>query len=180
MSSTSRPIDARGWIFEVQDQSADTETWLPVMGVTTFTHAPGENEETADITAFEDEGQYNQDVMQRGATLTIEGQYRIDKTTKTQDAGQAYIDQDWSNRLGIDSHNAVRWRHNSQTEWVVWDATVTPGEQGGGNNDKTSWSATITKCGAASTADVVEGATLQATAKTASTTTAGTTKAAAA
>ncbi|MCA1219889.1 phage tail tube protein [Streptomyces sp. 8L] len=154
MSGTSRPIDARGWIFEVQDQSATEKTFLPVMGLTTFTHAPGENEETADITAFEDEGQYNQDVMQRGATLTIEGQYRIDKTTGEQDPGQAYIDQNWSARLGIDSHNTIRWRHKSQTTWAVWDATVTPGEQGGGTNDKTSWSATITKCGAATTAEV--------------------------
>ncbi|MEU5557364.1 hypothetical protein AB0H47_14755 [Streptomyces globisporus] len=149
-----RPIDARGWIFEVQDDDAETETWLPISGMTTFTHSPGENEETVDTTAFDSDGQYEQDVMQRGASLEIEGQYRIDKTTKAQDPGQAYVDHVWAERLGIDSRNAVRWRHNTQTAWVVWDATVTPGEQGGGTNDKTSWSATITKCGAARTAQV--------------------------
>ncbi|MFD7067138.1 phage tail tube protein [Streptomyces sp. NPDC059913] len=149
-----RPIDARGWIFEVQDADADTETWLPISGLTTFTHNPGENEETADTTAFDSDGQYEQDVMQRGASLEIEGQYRIDKTTKAQDPGQAYIDTVWAERLGIDSRNLVRWRHNTQTKWVVWDATVTPGEQGGGTNDKTSWSATVTKCGAATSAEV--------------------------
>ncbi|MFE5895892.1 phage tail tube protein [Streptomyces sp. NPDC056488] len=149
-----RPIDARGWIFEVQDLDAETETWLPISGITTFTHNPGENEETVDTTAFDSDGQYEQDVMQRGASLEVEGQYRIDKATKAQDPGQAYVDHVWAERLGIDSRNPVRWRHNTQTKWVVWDATVTPGEQGGATNDKTSWSATVTKCGAATTADV--------------------------
>ncbi|MFE4333954.1 phage tail tube protein [Streptomyces sp. NPDC056831] len=149
-----RPIDARGWIFEVQNADASPESWLPISGITTFTHNPGENEETADTTAFDSDGQYEQDVMQRGASLEVEGQYRIDKTTKAQDPGQAYIDTVWAERLGIDSRNLVRWRHNTQTKWVVWDATVTPGEQGGATNDKTSWSATVTKCGAATTAEV--------------------------
>ncbi|MFD9600199.1 hypothetical protein OG520_10935 [Streptomyces sp. NBC_00984] len=149
-----RPIDARGWIFEVQNADAEPESWLPISGITTFTHNPGENEETADTTAFDSDGQYEQDVMQRGASLEVEGQYRIDKTTKAQDPGQAYIDTVWAERLGIDSRNLVRWRHNTQTKWVVWDATVTPGEQGGATNDKTSWSATVTKCGAATTSEV--------------------------
>ncbi|MGW7431865.1 phage tail tube protein [Streptomyces sp. NPDC054861] len=149
-----RPIDARGWIFQVQNIDAEPATWLPISGITTFTHSPGENEETVDTTAFDSDGQYEQDVMQRGASLEIEGQYRIDKTTKAQDPGQAYVDHVWAERLGIDSRNLVRWRHNTQTKWVVWDATVTPGEQGGGTNDKTSWSATVTKCGAATVEDV--------------------------
>ncbi|MFI5808880.1 phage tail tube protein [Streptomyces sp. NPDC051561] len=144
-----RPIDARGWQFEVEDIDATPAKWLPISGITTFTHNPGENEETIDTTAFDSDGQYEQDVMQRGATLEIEGQYRIDKTTKAQDPGQAYIDHVWAQGLGIDSRNRVRWRHNTQVAWVVWDATVTPGEQGGGTNDKTSWSASITRCGPA-------------------------------
>ncbi|MCO6693906.1 phage tail tube protein, partial [Streptomyces sp. Vc17.3-30] len=104
-------------------------TWLPVAGLTTITHNPGENEETADTTSFDSEGFYEQDVMQRGATLSLEGQYRVDKQSRAQDAGQAYIGE-WAQRLGMDSRNLVRWRHESQTQWVVWDATVTPGEQG--------------------------------------------------
>ncbi|WP_262007658.1 phage tail tube protein [Streptomyces sp. FIT100] len=147
----SRPIDARGWLFEVEDVESEPDAWLPIAGITSFTHNPAENEETVETTAFESDGQYEQDVMQRGATLAVEGQYRIDKTTKAQDPGQAYIDHDWAQRLGIDSRNRIRWRHETQTVWVVWDATVTPGEQGGGNNDKTSWSCTVTKCGTATT-----------------------------
>ncbi|MFE4057400.1 phage tail tube protein [Streptomyces sp. NPDC059096] len=155
MAGNSRPIDARGWKFEVEDANATSETWLPIAGTTTFTHNPGENEETVETTAFESEGMYEQDVMQRGASLSIEGQYRIDKATRAQDPGQLYIDSVWTDRLGFESRNRVRWRHETQTQWVVWDATVTPGEQGGGNNDKTSWSATFTRCGPSMTAEVV-------------------------
>ncbi|RMB83647.1 phage tail tube protein [Streptomyces shenzhenensis] len=154
MAGNSRPIDARGWIFQVEDVDAPEETWLPIAGLTTFTHNPGENEETAETVAFDSEGAFEQDVMQRGATLGLEGQFRVDKTTKAQDPGQAYIDTKWANRLGIESRNMVRWRHESQTQWVMWEATVTPGEQGGGTNEKTSWSATITRCGWATAAAV--------------------------
>ncbi|WP_075662740.1 phage tail tube protein [Streptomyces acidiscabies] len=160
MAATSRPIDARGWLFEVLDATATTETWLPIAGLTSFTHNPGENEETAETVAFDSDGYYEQDVMQRGATLAVEGQYRIDKTTGKQDPGQAYVDTVWAYRLGIESRNAVRWRHKSQTTWVVWDSTVTPGEQGGETNDKTSWSATITRCGAPTAAPISGGTTL--------------------
>ncbi|MEU2393972.1 hypothetical protein [Streptomyces sp. NPDC007369] len=159
MAANSRPIDARGWLFEVQDLSAQTETWLRIAGVKSFTHNPSEGEETAETTSFESEGYAEQDVMQRGATLELEAWFRIDKTTKKQDSGQAYVDNVWSYRLGMDSHNPVRWRHQSQDTWVVWDATVTPGEQGGENNDKTSWSCTVTRSGKPTTAPVTGGQT---------------------
>ncbi|MEV7777799.1 hypothetical protein [Kitasatospora sp. NPDC088351] len=150
---TPRPIDARGWLFEVQDLKASTETWLRIGLLTSFSHSPGENEETEDTTSFDSDGFYEQDVMQRGASISLESKYAADKAGK-RDPGQAYVDEDWVSRLGADSRNPVRWRHKSQTAWVLWDATVSPGEQGGGTTEKTSWSATITRCGKPSTAAV--------------------------
>ncbi|WP_329422973.1 phage tail tube protein [Streptomyces sp. NBC_01268] len=147
MAGNSRSIDARGWIFEVEDADASTETWLPIAGLTSWSLSPGENEEVAETTAFESDGAYEEDVMQRGASITLEGQYRINKTTKARDVGQAYIDEDWAPRLGIDSHNQIRYRHETQTAWAIWDATMTPGEQSGGTNEKTSWSATFRRSG---------------------------------
>lgn len=156
MASTTRPIDARGWIFEVEDADAGTETWLPINGLNTFTYNPGENEEVAETVVFESDGQYEQDIMQRGATLSLEGQYRVDKATGlAQDPGQAYVDTVLGVAVGTDSRGSIRWRHKSQTSWVVWEATATPGEQGGGANEKTTWAATFTRCGAATTAAVV-------------------------
>lgn len=141
-----RPIDARDWIFEVQDSTAICETWLPIENLTSFTHNPGENEETADTTTFDSRGYYEQDVMQRGATVEVEGQYAIDPRTGEQMPGQAYVDHVWTPQVGIDSRNLVRWRHRSQDHWTVWESTVTPDEQGGEVNDKTSWQATFTRC----------------------------------
>ncbi|MFK0233728.1 phage tail tube protein [Streptomyces vinaceus] len=147
----TRPIDARGWRFEVQDSTADPDVWLPIAGIDTWNYNPSENEETVETTAFDSDGQFEQDVMQRGASLSVEGKYRVHKSTKARDPGQAYIDDDWVERVGFESRNQIRYRHETQTAWRVWEATVSPGEQGGGNNDKTSWSATFTRCGAATT-----------------------------
>ncbi|MFF7295309.1 phage tail tube protein [Streptomyces sp. NPDC008265] len=147
----TRPIDARGWRFEVQDSTADPDVWLPIAGIDTWSYNPAENEETTETTAFDSDGQYEQDVMQRGASLSVEGKYRVHKTTKARDPGQAYIDDDWMERVGFESRNQIRYRHETQTSWRVWEATLSPGEQGGGNNDKTSWSASFTRCGAATT-----------------------------
>ncbi|MEV0115538.1 hypothetical protein AB0H77_20220 [Streptomyces sp. NPDC050844] len=143
-----RPIDARGWVFEVLDQShAHRERWLPIENLTSWTHNASENEETAETTSFDSKGWFEQDVMQRGGQIELEGQYALDAHTGRQVEGQAYVDRYWGQRLGIDSRNLVRWRHDSQDTWVIWEATVTPDEQEGETNDKTSWSATFTQCG---------------------------------
>lgn len=147
-----RPIDARGWIFEVEDEAAPG-TFLRIGKLTSWTHNPGENEEVADTTTFDSEGHYEQDVMQRGATIELEGLYEA--TAGQQDPGQAYIDKTWAYRLGAESRGTMRYRHTSQTEWTVWECTVTPGEQGGETNAKTSWAASFTRCGAPTSVAVV-------------------------
>ncbi|MFD5873712.1 phage tail tube protein [Streptomyces sp. NPDC060322] len=146
-----RPIDARGWEFEVETATADT--FVRLGNLTSWTHNPGENEETADTTTFDSDGYYEQDVMQRGATIEVSGLYAA--TSGTRDAGQDYVDKVWTYRLGEESRGTMRYRHVSQDEWTVWECTVTPGEQGGETNAKTSWGATFTRCGAPSTAEVV-------------------------
>ncbi|WP_370420333.1 phage tail tube protein [Streptomyces sp. QH1-20] len=153
-----RPIDARGWIFEVRDEVAATETWLRIGNLNSWSRNESENEETADTTTNDSVGYYEQDIMQRGATIEVEGLYS-QVTAGTPDPGQAYIDNEWAHRLGADSRNRVRWRHTTQKVWVLWDATVTPGEQSGGHAEKTSWGAKFTRCGKPSTAPVTGGTT---------------------
>ncbi|GCD94076.1 phage tail tube protein [Embleya hyalina] len=142
---SQRPIDARGWVYQVESVP---DTWLDITHVNSFTYNPGENEETAETTWFGSDGYYEEDVMQRGASLSLEGQHATDSVTGAQDPGQAYIDNVWALGLGVASHNRFRFRHETQTSWVVWDATMSPGEKGGGNNDKSSWSVTIRRSGA--------------------------------
>lgn len=153
-----RPIDARGWIFEVRDEVATTETWLRIGNLTSWNRNESESEETADTTTFDSAGYYEQDVMQRGAVIEVEGLY-AQVTAGTPDPGQAYIDNEWTYRLGADSRGRIRWRHTTQTVWIIWEATVTPGEQSGGTNDKTSWGAKFTRCGKPTTAPVKGGTT---------------------
>ena len=143
-----RPIDARGWIFEVRDQSrAHRERWLPIENLTSWSKNDSENEETAETTSFDSAGWFEQDVMQRGGQIEIEAQYALDPRTGRQVEGQAYVEHFWGQRLGIDSRNEIRFRHDSQNSWTVWDTTVTPDSQEGETNDKTSWTASFTQCG---------------------------------
>ncbi|CAL9480021.1 phage tail tube protein [Streptomyces sp. enrichment culture] len=146
-----RPIDARGWIFEVEN--ATPNTWLTLTKLKSWTYNPSENEETADTTTNDSDGYYEQDVMQRGAKIEVSGLYAA--TSGTPDPAQDYIDKVWAYRFGAESRGRMRYRHTSQTEWTVWECTVTPGEQGGETNAKTSWGATFTRCGAPTTEAVV-------------------------
>ncbi|MEU9141988.1 hypothetical protein AB0D33_39655 [Streptomyces sp. NPDC048404] len=146
-----RPIDARGWEFEVETDTANT--FARIGNLTSWNENPGENEETADTTDFDSDGYYEQDVMQRGATIELSGQYSA--TSGTRDPGQDYVDKVWAYRFGEASRGTMRYRHVSQNEWTVWECTVTPGERGGETNAKTSWGCTFTRCGAPTTAPVV-------------------------
>lgn len=146
-----RPIDARGWEFEIETGTADT--FVRLGSLKSWTHNPGESEETADTTTNDSDGYYEQDIMQRGATIEVTGLFAA--TSGMQDPGQEYIDKTWAYRFGEESRGTLRYRHTSQTEWTVWECTVTPGEQGGETNAKTSWSAKFTRCGAPTIAEVV-------------------------
>lgn len=146
-----RPIDARGWTFEVE--TATPDAFVRIGNLLSWTENPGENEETADTTDFDSEGMYEQDIMQRGATIEVTGQYTT--TAGARDPGQEYIDKIWAYLLGEVSRGRMRYRHMSQNEWAVWECTVTPGERGGETNAKTSWAATFTRCGAPTTDAVV-------------------------
>ncbi|MDN5858082.1 MAG: hypothetical protein L0H84_05610 [Pseudonocardia sp.] len=143
-------INNRDWIFQILTAPA---TWTEIGELTEFTHNPGENEETADTTVFSDQGQYRQQIMQRGATLEITGKYGV-TTAPARDPGQALVDT-LGTKVGDESEGTIQFRHTTDTNWTEWDVTCTPGEQGGGTNEKTSWGATFTRCGAARVVAVI-------------------------
>lgn len=141
-------IPARDIICQVEDATVDT--WIAVTQLTSATKNPGENEETVDVTTFDSQGEYEQYVMQRGASMALEGFLRKDRTDGTKDPGQLRIEV-LASLKGVASEGRLRFRHPMDTEWNVWRATFSQGEQGGGTNDMTSWSATVTKSGLATT-----------------------------
>lgn len=150
---TAQKIPARDIIVQVQD-GEDPATWIQVTQLTSATRNPGENEETAETTTFDSQGEYEQYVMQRGATMELEGFLRKDSDTGVKDPGQLRIEQ-LAKLKGVESIGHLRFRHPMDVEWTKWDATFSQGEEGGGTNDMTSWAATITKSGPSTTETVV-------------------------
>lgn len=145
-----KKIAARDIIIEVSD-GATPAVWLPIGGLTTATVNPAENEETVDATTFGSDGHYEQLVMQRGASITLEGFKLQDPDTGDLDPGQARCEE-LATETGVASLGSIRFRHPADAEWKVWpEATFSVGEQGGGNNDLVSWSCTITRSGAPTT-----------------------------
>lgn len=148
---TAQKIPARDIMVEVE--SSTPGTWAAISQLTSAMHKPGENEETADTTTFDSDGDYEQLVMQRGASMELEGFLRKDDATGAMDTGQARIAV-LASQKGVASLGRMRFRHPMDEEWTIWSATFSTGDQGGGTNDMTSWSATATKSGASTTAAV--------------------------
>lgn len=149
-------INARDWIFEVSvDPSSATPVWAQVGGLESFTLSNSEGEESTETTTFSSGGVAESQAMQRGASLSLEGkQVRTGVAPGTPDAGQAAV-RTLAGKVGEASLGGLRFRHVSDTQWTKWTAWVSEGDNGGGNNDKSSWGAAFTRSGAATTAAVV-------------------------
>ena len=147
-------INARDWVFEASaDPSAATPVWAEIGGVNSFTLSNSEGEESTETTTFASAGVAESQAMQRGASLSVEGFIERDGAGAS-DAGQDVVDT-LAAQVGEASLGGVRFRHVDETDWTVWTAWVSKGDNGGGNNDKTSWSATFTRSGAATVTAVV-------------------------
>lgn len=146
-------INARDWIFEAsEDPTIATPVWAQIGGLESFELNPAENEEVADTTTFASGGVYEGQVMQRGASLKVEG--KVVRAGTTPDAGQAVVDA-LSVLVGEPSLGGVRFRHTADTDWTVWTAWVSKGSNSGGTNDKTTFSAQFNRSGPATTDAVV-------------------------
>ena len=146
-------INARDWVFEASaDPSIATPVWAEIAGLESFTLSNSEGEESTDTTTFASGGVAESQAMQRGASLSVEG--KVVRTAGVDDAGQAVVDA-LAAQVGEASLGGVRFRHVDDTEWTVWDAWCSKGDNGGGTNDKTSFGASFTRSGAATTAAVV-------------------------
>lgn len=139
--------NARDVEFEIEDPD-NPGTWVAIDGINTFSKS--HEEETTDTTVFASLGQAESQKMQIGKGLTLEGFRLKDPSTGALDPGQALVEE-LSERLGEDSLGGFRFAAPGDTTWEVWVAHVNLGDQGGGNNDKTSWSATFTRSGASTT-----------------------------
>lgn len=140
--------NARDVEFEIEDPDTPA-SWTAIGGLNTFTKT--HEEEVTDTTTYASEGQAESEKMQLGKTLTMEGFRLKDPDTGAGDPGQALVEV-LSERLGPASLGRLRFAAPGDTTWEVWTCHVNLGDQGGGNNDKTSWAATFTRSGAHTTA----------------------------
>lgn len=136
-------LNARDLIVEVEDPDT-ADDWTQVDGINSATVNKAENEEITDTTTFESDGDYEHEIMQRGRSLALVGFYYDDAGER--DPGQLLVET-MADRKASESLGRVRMRYPSWEDWVIWTATFSEGEQGGGNNDKTSFNATIRRSG---------------------------------
>jgi len=144
-------INARDLVIQVQE--ADGKSWSQIGGLNSAVPNSGDNEEVVDTTTFDSGGYYEQEVVQRGATLGLEGFLLLDPATGAQDPGQARVET-LATLVGPDSLGKVRFRHTQDKAWKIWTATFSIGEQGGANNDKSAWKVTIARSGRSTTEQV--------------------------
>lgn len=148
---TQRKVPARDLIVQVSDGAA-SPTWLGIAALKQITLNPGEQEQATETTTYDSVGNYEELKMQRGASIKLEGFMHKDHLTGVQDPGQARCEV-LAAALAYASLGAIRFRHPADTVWRVWNtATFSPGEQGGDNNAVTSWSMTVMRSNASSTA----------------------------
>lgn len=145
-----RKIPARDFILQVQ--AADGVTWLGIGGLKMITVNPADQGKSTDTVTFDSLGQYEELKMQRGASLKIEGYMLKDHLTGVQNTGQLRCEV-LGAAVAYASLGSIRFRHPADTLWKVWaTATFELADQGGGNNDVTSWKLTVMRSGASTTA----------------------------
>jgi hypothetical protein len=153
---TAKKYSARDCEFQIEDPGAPG-TWVAIApgaggtggGINTFTKSHSSS--TSDLTTFGSEGNDESQVMGRGKTLGLQGFRLKDPDTGALDAGQALVEA-LADQVSDASVGTIRFAAPGDTTWEVWSATAELGDEGGGNNDKTSWAVTFTRTGPATTA----------------------------
>ncbi|MFF1790748.1 phage tail tube protein [Kitasatospora sp. NPDC058243] len=138
-------IAARNYLFQVAVGA--TPTWNSIAGLKSFSHNPGDHDSHTESTDFDSQGQYEEIVLQRGGSLKLEGLRRIDKVTGLADPGQAALDA-LAQGLVDASIGQIRFRHQSETQWRVWNCTAKSAELGGDTNALGKWGMELTRTGA--------------------------------
>lgn len=134
-------IPARDYTFEV-DQANGTD-WQEIGGLTSWSHSPAN--ESTDTTDFDSGGRTESLQMATGDSFTLEGKRKADVSDGSRDLGQADCET-LSRAVGLSSLGAFRFT-DPDGEVKSFSGTCVVTHGGGGNNDMSGWSATITVSG---------------------------------
>ncbi|MFF9910616.1 phage tail tube protein [Streptomyces sp. NPDC013457] len=156
----AQKVNAREIRMQIED-SLNPGTWTEFRtanfgsgegGINSVTITP--EYETTDTTTFGSQGRAESQVMQEGRTFVMEGFLLKDPSSGALDPAMALVELQAA-RLGGDSLTGFRFAFPGDTTWEVWaDAHFQLGDKGGGNNDKVTWSCTVTRSGPATTAAI--------------------------
>lgn len=137
--ATPVEILAAGWTIEV----GESGTWYQVCGINSMTLTP--ETKRADTKVFCDQGWESHLVSGRGFTIKLDGYYQED-ANGTRDSGQAFIESK-AVCIGADAVFDVRLTSPGGNEYQFY-ATADYPEIGGGVDDATKWSCSLTMTGA--------------------------------
>lgn len=140
-------ILARGWKLEVNSGTVAVPTWVQIKGLKSFKFSQSKTD--TDITDFDSGGYTELFISGRGFEVSAEGFYLVDKVDGTRDAGQDLC-EDYALLLGEDAVKQFRIT-SPAAQTKVFKAAVGIGDIGGGNNDPTSWSVSLTVQGGMTT-----------------------------
>ena len=130
---------ARNWDLEIEDPTATEETFVEVGGINSFTFSSDVN--NAETTTFDDLGWESHLAASRSRSLSMEGFYLVDPDTGDLDEGQELIN-DAGSKMGQDS--LIKFQLTDPGgNTKEFEATVNLADQGGGNDDPTSWGAEL-------------------------------------
>ena len=138
---------ARDWTAKIktgEDATTGTAIFTLIRGLSTLTFSG--DKEDADTTGFDDGGRGSHLVASRGNSVSLEGFYLVDRETGARDPGQQAV-EDLADKVGYDSLDVFQIT-DPAGNMKEFQASAGLGDQGGGVNDPTSWSAELTVSGA--------------------------------
>ena len=101
----------------------------------------GDESTEADLTVKESAGFYSHQITQRARSVTLEGIFLVDTTTKARDPGQLAVEEH-ALEIGEDSITAFSITDPSGNK-ITFDASATITDFGGANEDGAGWGATL-------------------------------------
>ena len=129
---------ARNWDLEIEDPNT-AGTFVEIGGINSFTFSSDVN--NADTTTFSDLGWESHLAASRSRSLSMDGFYLVDPDTGDLDEGQEILN-DAAAEMGQDS--LIKFQLTDPGgNTKEFEATVNLADQGGGNDDPTSWGAEL-------------------------------------
>lgn len=138
-----KKVLARDWVASINTGTYVSPVWVEIKGLSTLTFSNGKND--ADTTDFNSDGWEEHIVASRNAELAIEGMYLEDPSDGSRDPGQEAVET-LSETMGNDSLGDFKLVSPGGTGKRFY-ASAQIGDVGGGNDDPTSWGATLTRSG---------------------------------